>query len=1002
MSDAQKQKSSLIVQWYRGLKRVSQIRSKLNSEKDRLSNCVIVVIALENNPLFESSHLTLNDASFMASLANFFSHLPRDPSLKSHQVSAARNVKLITSALLIWYFPSIVLSADEFDVSRRRDILKCQKAAGMLKCAFLRLSRRILNNEKHNINSFRSALVGFRFSVRYFLNQLDEWKKIDQRDVVKSLEDVYLDSYHTLLYTRSALGSMSGSEDADATRTLVEAAEDRVRYTEDIFVKLLGETEAQQHIQQLRVRSVTYSPASMSPISQISPSTSPSRPSPLTAAVKAESSSTMLTSDSTPSPPPATSSIVDTAPNGSLNSSMSSPSSADPVLISCLPFQSVFNNQSQFQIFYKLISLSGCLDSAYLVYEMLLNPTFRIPLPPTVFTSSSCSPNIESSTNTDSETVVEVPTLKPFSLSPLTTAQRAEVSQLMIHSATNPFKAASLLKSSMLRVLGDRLLCSLRDSPVVDPSQVAVGEVVPVVMALPGSAVDMGTWGSGSVSVHLAQVTSLTEDKASIDVEYLADGVRQRSVPIQRIKCRHHPIDPRPLLEALVDLKDRICSLTPRRVDIAQELTAGLDETLIAQMLVNDAMPAADVCRLCLFLLDAVQRLQSPAASETTRDWRRQFEAVCGLCESESTARGSLQKVLSYLPGFFEYAAYCLEVVQGETADYYIARLAPLLRSGPKAYEALAALLQSRLASEPFGAEMPVLIEWLGRGFGSDRSVVIAELAECGVALSFPPTGPPLATISPIGLPVAASSTLSPASIDWRLALLVHAFVGLFNLPVRLDSIQAVLKSCVPESLRWDAARLSAIRDSVDLVVLQATMLVTVRQALTAAPTDAGTRHVALTEDDTKELYFRLDVLLRDPAVFLPHLATEVTRFVKARSLADASAGDIAASRSVSWEQELERGVKAAVAPDHPVLSLFSKRVLRLMTLSLLGADISALLATHSLSSPLLKKAVLDLIQSTRRVFGHNCQVYGALYQSVLQKAVEQSRRDEVAVSGSS
>ena len=106
------------------------------------------------------------------------------------------------------------------------------------------------------------------------------------------------------------------------------------------------------------------------------------------------------------------------------------------------------------------------------------------------------------------------------------------------------------------------------------------------------------------------------------------------------------------------------------------------------------------------------------------------------------------------------------------------------------------------------------------------------------------------------------------------LLFVARGIVDLMRSTQRLDSVQGL--HILPETLCWDAQRLAKLRDDVDVLCLQACILIVVRQLLVPVG-------IQLVEADEMELFHRLDFLLRDPTTFHTHLLNEVVRFVRTK-----------------------------------------------------------------------------------------------------------------------
>ena len=210
---------------------------------------------------FESAQKSLSDDKFISSVNSFLSCLPLDPALKAKN-SIARSPHTIGSALFIHYFPNEVLLDDEVaDSSGEAE--ECSVGAAMLVSNFSRFIANCaalvptISNEK--TANFKKSMLSFRFSMRYFIEKLERWKELDSSRLLHSLESPYLESY-AIFFTISKAMEVTGIPTAevgnsndDLESSILHAAEQQCLKIKQAMIKILG-TRAQAKIEELNAQ----------------------------------------------------------------------------------------------------------------------------------------------------------------------------------------------------------------------------------------------------------------------------------------------------------------------------------------------------------------------------------------------------------------------------------------------------------------------------------------------------------------------------------------------------------------------------------------------------------------------------------------------------------------------------------------------------------------------------------------------------------------------------
>lgn len=203
---------------------------------------------------FESAQKSLSDDKFISSVNSFLSCLPLDPALKAKN-SIARSPHTIGSALFIHYFPNEVLLDDEAaDSSGEAE--ECSVGAAMLVSNFSRFIANCaalvptISNEK--TANFKKSMLSFRFSMRYFIEKLERWKELDSSRLLHSLESPYLESY-AIFFTISKAMEVTGNSNDDLESSIFHAAEQQCLKIKQAMIKILG-TRAQAKIEELNAQ----------------------------------------------------------------------------------------------------------------------------------------------------------------------------------------------------------------------------------------------------------------------------------------------------------------------------------------------------------------------------------------------------------------------------------------------------------------------------------------------------------------------------------------------------------------------------------------------------------------------------------------------------------------------------------------------------------------------------------------------------------------------------
>ena len=286
ISDRNKAATELQLFWIK-YKKISQTIGDIRSAKTDvmlISGKLTAVKSYMND--FAAVRNILSDSAFVTAVNSFLSSLPLDPSLKAKN-STARSSHTIGSALFIHYFPhEVLLDDEEADLSREAE--ECSLAAEML----VRNLHKFISNcvaltsaaESNKTAAFKQSMLSYRFSVRYFIEKLEQWKELDASRLLQSLESPYLESY-TMFFSLSKIvnatnaiaqketasnsvsaasvavtgqavsdsGSSSPDNEAETNLIVYKAAEQQCSKIKQAMFKILG-VRAQAKIEELNAQ----------------------------------------------------------------------------------------------------------------------------------------------------------------------------------------------------------------------------------------------------------------------------------------------------------------------------------------------------------------------------------------------------------------------------------------------------------------------------------------------------------------------------------------------------------------------------------------------------------------------------------------------------------------------------------------------------------------------------------------------------------------------------
>ena len=271
-SETERSKAAYDLQvWWAKERKILQTRKTIQGAMNHISTIAGSIDSIRSGTSdFGAVQKVLSASSFISSLTLFLSLLPLDPSLKAKN-SSARSSHTIGSAFFIHYFRQEVLLDDEV-VDQSRESNECAVGAAMLVRTLDRFitNCRTLNNPTAPISNaqFKQSMLSYRFSVRYFLEKLEQWKELDASRLLQSLEAPYTESYLIFVTLSKVLNiSDSGSGTAislinpssadggsdDTNMMIYRAAEHQCMKIRQAMLKLLG-LRAQTRIEELNAQ----------------------------------------------------------------------------------------------------------------------------------------------------------------------------------------------------------------------------------------------------------------------------------------------------------------------------------------------------------------------------------------------------------------------------------------------------------------------------------------------------------------------------------------------------------------------------------------------------------------------------------------------------------------------------------------------------------------------------------------------------------------------------
>lgn len=242
-------------------------------------------------------------------------------------------------------------------------------------------------------------------------------------------------------------------------------------------------------------------------------------------------------------------------------------------------------------------------------------------------------------------------------------------------------------------------------------------------------------------------------------------------------------------------------------------------------------------------------------------------------------------------------------------------------------------------------------------------------------------------------------------SPDLIRALFGRVFLSVLQLPYRLDSVHVIQQRLLPETLFFDTKRMSIIRDLIDKIVLENSLLVTIKQILSAK------YKIIFHENEESEFIHRIDVLLSQHDLNLLQINTECLRFAKSLIFVREQqqtniqySSNIAEPVTTAQVQDryneqglaanLEKTIADVVKEANPVLQLFQKRMYKLLLRILLDKPYQQKLRQYSLHAKGHERNLHQLFTLARALFRHNLRVHLPVYYAITTTCLQNLTQD--------
>jgi hypothetical protein len=245
--------------------------------------------------------------------------------------------------------------------------------------------------------------------------------------------------------------------------------------------------------------------------------------------------------------------------------------------------------------------------------------------------------------------------------------------------------------ATMQKMFWARLVSSLTPTSQRSASDFVVGSVV------------QARYGGAQGTFYAAEVTAVHSSSSAavaptFDIKYAQDGVVELRCPLSQFRLASEPVDARPLMSLIGEVRQRLEGATPKRTDLHAHYRQVLDSEWLTQMLLKGVLEPSAMLKLAHFLLDAVAFLEAPARAQRTTAFKDAFTAfvtqpdAAGAAaaggsgggsggsngnSSSSEASSSISPFVRALPSFFTFLHVALDQLQRDKVNFQVSMLAP-------------------------------------------------------------------------------------------------------------------------------------------------------------------------------------------------------------------------------------------------------------------------------------------------------------------------------------
>ena len=524
--------------------------------------------------------------------------LPRDATLRPLPV-AAHGPRAFLAALLVASHPEAVLGANHAD-----NLGLAVKVASRLLCASATVLTKILAEPRGThgrVRRFRAQLVALRFARRFHAAAFQAWRVADRERAAEGLVGPYSE-----LAAAAARAQLEGDDTAAATANH-QAEQLRVHLR-----SLLGAAEADRRLQEVdaavefRMRSAVTSGAGAAPGGGGGGSAQAKTPAAEASAVaNAKNGPTnMANAASTRAAAPALSrGFLNAKPSAPSSSSTTSSTAPAPATAPAAPTAAPSAPAPP-----TIEQLGNSLMNEELAHSLIMNPAFQLP-------SLDEPKPFAPPTAADLDPRVSNPSSSSSSASPPSTPQEVQAA----------------VQATMQKMFWAKLVSSLTPATQRDASDFKVGSVVQARYGGPSGAFYAAT----VTAVHPPPTTTTTTPGApqqpppqpTFDICYAQDGVVETRCPLSQFRLAADPVDARPLLALVDEVRKRLEAATPHATALHASYRAALESEWLLGMVARGNLELPACLRLAHFLLEAIVNLEAPARGARTEHFKQAFTA---------------------------------------------------------------------------------------------------------------------------------------------------------------------------------------------------------------------------------------------------------------------------------------------------------------------------------------------------------------------------------------